>query len=331
MARLKTVEYFVTEARKVHGDKYDYSKVVYANTKTNVTIICPIHGEFEQTPMKHLEGHGCHTCSQTRRVNKKTIPLEERIALINENCKRKNITFNGFCNNKGEKCEYKSYKTYLHLKCNICGKEWTSTNYDNFVNKDTKCRFCQAKKRNEFNTSKHEEVVEAICKKLPNDVEFVYLCDSNGKETSYSKARNIYVLLRCKKCNSMWITKYFKFNTNCPKCYGYKLEKEIFNLLNINSIEFETHKRYDFLKGLSLDFFIPSKNIAIECQGIQHFISVPFFGGDEKFNELLERDRLKRELCEINGIKLLYFSKLKICFPYKVYTDETELLTEILK
>lgn len=47
-------EEFVKKARNVHGDKYDYSKVVYVNAKTNVKIICPIHGEFLQTPDKHL-------------------------------------------------------------------------------------------------------------------------------------------------------------------------------------------------------------------------------------------------------------------------------------
>ena len=56
-------EQFIEKARKVHGDKYDYSKVNYVNSSTKVTIICPIHGEFEQTPNKHLLGQGCPKCA----------------------------------------------------------------------------------------------------------------------------------------------------------------------------------------------------------------------------------------------------------------------------
>ena len=54
-----TKESFIEEARKVHGDKYDYSKVDYVDAHTPITIICPNHGEFEQTPNSHLSGHGC--------------------------------------------------------------------------------------------------------------------------------------------------------------------------------------------------------------------------------------------------------------------------------
>lgn len=46
MSRKKTREEFIAEAKQVHGDKYDYSKVVYIDANTKVSIICPIHGGF---------------------------------------------------------------------------------------------------------------------------------------------------------------------------------------------------------------------------------------------------------------------------------------------
>lgn len=59
-----TTEIFIEKAKSVHGDKYDYSKVVYINVKTNVQIICPLHGIFEQTPDRHLHGRcGCPVCA----------------------------------------------------------------------------------------------------------------------------------------------------------------------------------------------------------------------------------------------------------------------------
>jgi hypothetical protein len=55
---------FEADARAVHGDAYDYATVEYRNARERVTIICPQHGPFEQTPMHHLRrGHGCPRCS----------------------------------------------------------------------------------------------------------------------------------------------------------------------------------------------------------------------------------------------------------------------------
>ena len=60
-ARL-TNEEFISMASKVHGGKYDYSKVNYSNAHTKVCIICPEHGEFLQKPTNHLSGNGCPKC-----------------------------------------------------------------------------------------------------------------------------------------------------------------------------------------------------------------------------------------------------------------------------
>ena len=53
---------FVIKANKVHNNKYDYSLVEYKNYKIKIKIICPKHGEFEQTPRSHLNGYGCKLC-----------------------------------------------------------------------------------------------------------------------------------------------------------------------------------------------------------------------------------------------------------------------------
>lgn len=60
----KSTQEFIRESREIHGDKYDYSKTKYINANTNVMIICPIDGEFEQTPWSHTSGTGCPKCSR---------------------------------------------------------------------------------------------------------------------------------------------------------------------------------------------------------------------------------------------------------------------------
>lgn len=61
---------FIEKARKVHGDKYDYSKVEIEKTVDKIIIICPRHGEFEQIANSHLQGRGCAMCSGKNLVYK---------------------------------------------------------------------------------------------------------------------------------------------------------------------------------------------------------------------------------------------------------------------
>jgi hypothetical protein len=51
----------------VHGDKYDYSKVVYVRNHDKVIITCPEHGEFLQAPSAHKRGQGCRKCGNGKR------------------------------------------------------------------------------------------------------------------------------------------------------------------------------------------------------------------------------------------------------------------------
>jgi hypothetical protein len=53
---------FINRSNLVHDDKYDYSNVEYNGINNRVKIICPIHGEFLQTPNTHMSGGGCQKC-----------------------------------------------------------------------------------------------------------------------------------------------------------------------------------------------------------------------------------------------------------------------------
>ena len=65
-----TLEQFITKAKQVHNNKYDYSKVKYINAKTKVSIICALHGEFTQTAGDHLSNKGCPKCNGGIKFNK---------------------------------------------------------------------------------------------------------------------------------------------------------------------------------------------------------------------------------------------------------------------
>lgn len=77
--RLSLAE-FVTSARAVHGNAYDYSATDYVTAADPVTIVCPSHGEFSQSPNSHLSGRGCPQCALDRRYQKRALSTSDFVA-----------------------------------------------------------------------------------------------------------------------------------------------------------------------------------------------------------------------------------------------------------
>ena len=111
------------------------------------------------------------------------------------------------------------------------------------------------------------------------------------------------------------------------------MEIEISEFLDKNEINYEEQKKFEWLrhkKKLSLDFYLPDYNVAIECQGEQHFTKFRFMGdSDEKLQERFLRDRIKKDLCEEHGIKIIYYSNC--CIKDGICNDKNKLLEEIKK
>tara|TARA_Y100001970_G_C14077004_1_gene772576 strand:+ start:357 stop:956 length:600 start_codon:yes stop_codon:yes gene_type:complete len=75
-----TNESFLERAKAIHGDKYDYSKVSYSTSQKKIKVICPEHGDFQQTAYHHLRGSGCPRCSLYSRIsNKDFIEVAKKI------------------------------------------------------------------------------------------------------------------------------------------------------------------------------------------------------------------------------------------------------------
>jgi len=82
----------------------------------------------------------------------------------------------------------------------------------------------------------------------------------------------------------------------------YQLVSEIFPERKI-----VRHYRPDWLEFLELDIYIPSSNIGIEYQGIQHFKPIKHWGGKAALGKTKKRDERKKRLCEVNNTKLFLF------------------------
>lgn len=119
----------------------------------------------------------------------------------------------------------------------------------------------------------------------------------------------------------------------CPKCKESYLEKNFEKRLKENNIKYIAQYKNDWLGKQSLDFFLQDYNIAIECQGKQHF-GKGGWGDNYDFDKIKELDRRKFELCKNNGIKLLYLAKKNdksyitddIIYKDLIYFDITDLI-----
>ena len=80
MRKLTTQE-FIEKAKKIHGDKYDYSKVEYIKSGLKVCIICPKHGEFWQIANSHLQGQGCPECNSRNKPITKEYFVQQAIKI----------------------------------------------------------------------------------------------------------------------------------------------------------------------------------------------------------------------------------------------------------
>jgi len=67
---------FLRKAVELHGNTYKYKESTYTNSTNKMIIICPIHGEYEQSPQVHLRGCGCTHCRSDKISKSKTEDTE---------------------------------------------------------------------------------------------------------------------------------------------------------------------------------------------------------------------------------------------------------------
>lgn len=124
------IEAFLEKAKRIFGDRYDYSKVYYINNKTKIIIICKIHGEFLQSPQSHLKGYNCKSCSKIITANKKSITKEEFFARVN---KKHNFKYDY------SKVNFNKLKQNIIIICPIHG-EFNQRASSHFYNGCINCR-----------------------------------------------------------------------------------------------------------------------------------------------------------------------------------------------
>lgn len=136
---------FIERAKAIHGDKYDYSKVNYVDSKTKVCIICQEHGEFWQFTHNHLKGCGCPKCSNNARYT-----TEEYIRMLQAKHPNSPYSF--------DEVIYDNNHSPILLRCKEHGL--FSTLPSSLNKKLTECPLCQKKRISEQMTDTTESFLE---------------------------------------------------------------------------------------------------------------------------------------------------------------------------
>jgi len=340
-------ERFIHEAKKIHNNEYDYSKVIFKNMKTKIVLIK--NGiEYEQNPSKHLLGMKPERLRRLRSnddfiesarsiwgykydyslVDYKGSHIEVLIKYEGIIYKQKPIQ-----HLLGYKCErdvIKSEEDFLR-KC----KEKHGDKYDyslvEYKGNDKKIKIIFNGKIYEQKAGAHihsNGLVENVILKKTTEQFINEANEIHNFIYDYTKVNYINnitkVIIICEKHGEFkQVASSHLSGSGCPHCLESKGEKKISKYLDQKNIKYTRQHKFDDCVGirykLPFDFYIPKYRIAIEFDGKQHYEAMEYFGGIEAYERLKINDKIKNDYCEDNYINLI-----------RIRYDEYEMIYDIL-
>jgi len=341
-----TTNNFILRLKKVHGEKYDYSKVNYTKSKDKIIIICPNHGEFLQQAGSHLLGCGCPSCGGTLQSNtnkfiensKKVHKNEYDYSKVNYTNNHTNVEI--ICKKHGSFLQRPNNHITNKHGCPLCyGK--IKSNIENFIKKSNiihKNRFNYSqfiyinnnikgniicKIHGKFQQDANHHLQGNGCPKCSNTVlsntkEFINKSKKiYGDLYDYSKVNYITALKKieiiCKKHGPFWQTPNNHLRGNqCPKCKKQisKPEMEFLDYLKIPNTKQNRQKKILTFKVDGIDYIV---NTIYEFLGDYYHGNPQIFDRDKynqichkTFGELYENTFKKFDILKSLGYTIKY-------------------------
>jgi very-short-patch-repair endonuclease len=177
---------FIQKAKEVHGDKFDYSNVIYKNCDTKVDIKCiNCNTAFKQIPYNHINKKtGCIKCNISKKKEK---TLQLRLNDFIEKAKKLH-------NNKYDysKVNYNNSKTLIIIICNICGKEFEQMR-NTHLKGNGGCKECQKNKYKKEMTFTTEQFIQKA--------KIIHGNNYNYSQVDYINSQ-IHIILICNTCGN---------------------------------------------------------------------------------------------------------------------------------
>ena len=247
----------------------------YKNNRTPLVLKCPKGHIFDtMTFWSFKKGCRCPVCSRKIKLTYGFVKSEfekENYKLISD--------------------KYVNANSKLLVKCPL-GHEWEVT-YAHFYD-GKRCGVCANNKRLNYDYISQkfkERGYELLSKSYKNAQSKLVVKCSNGHITDTITWNNFQRGQGCKMC--------------LEKSNG---ESAIERFLSKHNIKYQREYRFKDCKykyRLPFDFYLVEHNICIEYDGVQHFKTIDYFGGEEALKETNERDKIKDNYCKTNNIKLI--------------------------
>ena len=284
MRKLTTQE-FIEKAKKIHGDKYDYSKVEYIKSGLKVCIICPKHGEFWQIANSHLQGQGCTEC------NSRNKPITKEYFVYQA------IKIHGNRYDYSKVPDFPGSHTPVPIICPKHGVFMQST----YAHRSgQKCPEC-AKEINTYNqTYKWEELKNIFAQRHNNKYDY--------SQVNYVDMNTPIKIICPKHGEFMQKPRDHIRYAGCPRCNSSKGELYVENILRNLGVQYQKQYPIKYASTtIHSDFLVKYNNTTyiIEYNGKQHYTPIKHFGGELKFKKQLDRDNYLKQYCESNGFILL--------------------------
>tara|TARA_R100000808_G_C2136523_1_gene144814 strand:- start:327 stop:1766 length:1440 start_codon:yes stop_codon:yes gene_type:complete len=283
--------------RKAHGDKYDYSQSRYTRSTRKISIICPHHGEFKQSPIQHKRGGGCPSCGR------------EATQLAQRDDKQKVIEqFKAIHGDKYDYSEvdYINNTTPVKISCPLHGA-WLQV--PNSHKAGHGCHECGRAATIASQTKSVAQIIESFRAVHGNKYDYsqvthrpslrekiTIICPHHGE---FQQARNDH-----------------QQGNGCQKC-AFSFRSESLMREAVEEI-FSRHGKYLFPKErpswlrnpqtnrkLELDCYNEELGVAFEFHGTQHYKPIGFYGGEKAFAKVRRRDIYKQIQCRNREIVLI--------------------------
>ena len=284
MRKLTTQE-FIKKAKKIHSDKYDYSKVEYIKSGLKVCIICPKHGEFWQIANSHLQGQGCPECNSRNKPITKEYFVQQAIKI------------------HGNRYDYSKVPDFpgSHTPVPIiCPKHGVFMQSTYAHRSGQKCPEC-AKEINTYNqTYKWEELKNIFAQRHNNKYDY--------SQVNYVDMNTPIKIICPRHGEFMQKPRDHIRYAGCPRCNSSKGELYVENILRNLGVQYQKQYPIKYASTtIHSDFLVKYNNTTyiIEYNGKQHYTPIKHFGGELKFKKQLDRDNYLKQYCESNGFILL--------------------------
>lgn len=293
--RNKYKKYNVENFIKIH--KLNVSLIKFNGAKSNITLKCLKCGDIFTTDFYYFISN-----------------YKNYTACLNcRNKDKKNFNIESFC---------------LENNLKLCSEYKDTSSPTLFLNQDGYYIYVP---KDRFNLNKGQSTIFNTCNPMIIDNIKKYIQINNIDAELLSNkyiSHNSKLKFKC-SCGQHFQSTLHNFingNSSCSNCKNKvisKLEKQVLELLtdlNIENIQQYSFDDCKYKMKLRFDFYLPKYNTCIECQGLQHYMPIDYFGGEDKFRTQQMRDNIKKTYCDNNNINLIYI---------KYNEKETEIRNKI--